>query len=608
MSYRIFKPNKGDKLQKYAVFDIETFKWVNPYYVGFFNGEVYKEFNGENCINDFLKESIRHKYRTFKIYAHNGGKFDFNFLVEKLKFSNRKVDFLMRGSTCVQLSVYHNNAVDEDGNLKSRNCTKFVDSYTLLPYALDKLTKDFNVEHKKLNFMDNQKDKKDYQYLYELYKQRDKRFTNYAKNDCLGLYEVIKKFYNLIEKENGDVGLTLASTSLKTFKKSCLKHSLKMTTQKVNDEMKLGYYGGRTEIFKMYLPDGKYYCYDVNSLYPYVMRNNEFPITTPILIKNPSKTMVLESYGITKCRVKAPDNLDIPLLPYRFKNKLYFPIGIFEGYWDNSLLKKADELGYKIYPEKMFTFETGKIFKEYVDKFYSLKQKSVKDTAPYIIAKLLLNSLYGKFAQSQDSDMIMKIPDINKKDLEIIDVIDFDYGLYKVKSESKGTHFIPQISIHVTALSQLELYSHFEKIKDKGGFVAYCDTDSLFTDIKLPISNKLGDLGLEYKFMRGYFLLPKTYYVVLDKKNKVKAKGFIKDFQDKLTESSYKKALLKNDYSDFVMESEDDFNTMKTSYRRHHTFISVDKRKKSIKHKYDKRKIIKDYNTKPKNIKDIIKE
>lgn len=606
MSYQSFNPNKGKKSFKLATFDIESNKWVNAYYISFYDGLSLFRFEGDNCISDFLKKVITHKYRAYHIYAHNGGKFDFNFLAEKLKYTNRKLDFLMSSSTCVQLSVFHNNEVDDDGNLLSRNCTRFVDSYRLLPYALDKLTKDFNVEHKKIDFMPKGIKMKDFEYLYMLFKKKDRKFYEYADNDSMGLYEVIQKFMQLLDKQNGELGLTLASTSLKTFKKSYLNHPLKMTSKDTNDEMKKAYYGGRTEIFKLYFPDGKYYCHDVNSLYPYVMRNNCFPVTPPRKIHNPNKEFIIEEYGITECKVTCPPNIDIPLLPYRYNNKLYFPVGTFTGYWDNVLLKKAYELGYKITPKKGFIFQSEKIFKEYVDKFYSLKQHSKKDTSPYILAKLLLNTLYGKFGQNQESDMLMKLTTENRKNFEIVDIIDIDHNLFKVKTESKGTHFIPQISIHVTALSQLELYRYFEMVKEKDGIFGYCDTDSLFSNCKLPASNRLGDLSLEYTFKRGYFLLPKTYYIVGDK-NKVKAKGYIKDFRKNLSEKSFKNALFKNDYSDFVMESPPTFNTMKTSYRRHKTFVSVDKRKKSIKHKYDKRHVLKDFTTTPKDIKEIIK-
>ena len=605
MGYQSFNPTKGKNNIKIATFDIESENWIKPYYLSFYDGLNLFRFEGDTCISDFLKKIITHKYRAYRIYAHNGGKFDFSFLAEKLKYSKRKLDFLMSSSTCVQLSVFHNNEVDEDGNLLSRNCTRFVDSYRLLPYSLDKLTKDFDVEHKKIDFMPKGVKKKDFEYLRELFLKKDKRFYEYADNDSIGLYEVIQKFLQLLDKQNGELGLTLASTSLKTFKKSYLNNPLKMTNKERNDEMKLAYYGGRTEIFQLYFPEGKYYCYDVNSLYPFVMRNHYFPISIPRKIGSPNKEFITEEHGITECKVTCPKNLDMPLLPYRYKNKLYFPTGTFAGYWDNVLLAKAYQLGYKIEPKKGYIFQSEKIFKEYVDKFYSLKQNSKKDTSPYILAKLLLNTLYGKFGQSQESDMLMKLTTENRKKFEIVDIIDIDHNLFKVKTESKGTHFIPQISIHVTALSQLELYKDFEIVKSKGGITAYCDTDSLFTNCTLPFSDKLGDLKLEYTFKRGYFLLPKTYYIVGDK-NKVKAKGYIKDFQDKLTENSYKKALFNNDYSDFIMQSPPTFNTMKTSYRRHKTFLSVDVRKKSMKHRYDKRHILKDYSTRPKDIKEIL--
>ena len=208
MSYKTCNPNTGNREFRYAVFDIETHDWINPYSVGFYDKDnvrqpyrLFRQDSGiKDCIKEFLDSVITHRYRTFHIYAHNGGKFDFNFLAEKLKNTNRKIDFLMSGSTCVQLSVYHNNEVDDDGNLLSRNCTRFVDSYRLLPYALDKLTKDFDVEHKKINFMPNSTDKKDFEYLYELYKKRDKRFYEYQRNDIIGLSEVIQKFLYLLDK------------------------------------------------------------------------------------------------------------------------------------------------------------------------------------------------------------------------------------------------------------------------------------------------------------------------------------------------------------------------------------------------------------------------
>lgn len=615
MSYKTFKQTKGKEHIKFAVFDIETYKWVNPYAVGFYDGESYKIFKGKDCVLKFLKESIRHKYRAYHIYAHNGGKFDFNFLLNEIRYLDYPFKLICQGGRIIQMKVYQNKHQEE--NKESWNNTKFVDSFPLLKSSLDKLTKDFNVEHKKLNFMDKPSDKKDFEYLYELYKKGDKRFDNYLLNDCLGLYEVLEKFIQIIYKQGGELGLTTASTSLKTFKKSFLgETTLKMANKTINDEIRLAYYGGRTEIFRMYAPETnvKYIWYDIVSLYPFKMRDNEVPISPPMLIKNPDKHIYMNTDGITKAKVETPKKLYLPILPFRHE-KLFFPIGKFTGYWDNCLLMKAKELGYKIEPIKSFSFHSANIFKEYVNEFYKLKNRSKTGSAPYILAKHLMNNLYGKFAQHQESSLIIRIT--NKEDYEkykddIEDVIDLDYGLYKIKSESKGNHFIPQISVHITALAQLELYEYLKLIIDKGYNVYYCDTDSIATDYnRLPCGNNLGDWKKEIKFLRGYFLLPKTYWVKsINKKDKdkLRSKGYIMELQKKLTENDFKKALFENDYSGFTLETDFKFLPFKSSYRRHKTFVSTDIIKKSIKTRYDKRYILKDFDTRPKNVKDIVSQ
>lgn len=607
MAYNTFKQTKGKREIKFAVFDIETTdNWVTPYALGFYDGEnepiIYR---GKDCIFNFLRNVIRHKYRTYKIYAHNGGKFDFNFVLDVVRYLDYPFKLICQGSRIIQLKIYQNKKYLE--NKESRNSTTLVDSIPLLKSSLDKLTKDFKVEHQKLNFMDKPDEERDYEYLYKLYKQKDKRFDDYLKHDCLGLYEVLDKFIKLIYERGGDVGLTTASTSLKTFKKSFLgSTSLKMCNKNLNDEMRSAYYGGRTEIFRMYAKEDDYSWYDINSLYPSVMAINEFPISPPIVIQNPRKDVYIDTDGITEAIVKAPDNLYVPLLPFRGA-KLYFPIGKFRGYWDNSLLTEAKELGYKIEPLKSFSFQTSNIFKNYITTFHKLKTNSESRSASYILAKHLLNNLYGKFAQHQESSMIVRI--VSKEQLEklkddIESIIDVDYGLYKIKSESKGNHFLPQISIHITALAMLRLFKTLNEIHDKGYNIFYCDTDSVATDYNnLKCGENLGDWAKEDRFTKGYFLLPKTYWIeIVDDKDKIRAKGYINELQSRLSESAFKKALFDEDYKAFKLQSKEVKPLpFKSSFRRFHTFVSTDYVKKSIQSKYDKRLILKDFNTLPLN-------
>ena len=79
--------------------------------------------------------------------------------------------------------------------------------------------------------MDKEGTERDYEYLYRLYLEKDKRFHDYLNNDVYGLYEVLMKFKKLITENNGQMGMTIASTSLKTFKTGYLQQKIKMTNR-----------------------------------------------------------------------------------------------------------------------------------------------------------------------------------------------------------------------------------------------------------------------------------------------------------------------------------------------------------------------------------------
>jgi hypothetical protein len=531
----------------------------------------------------------------------------------------RRLDYgfeiINQGSRIIELKIYtdrQETGLHERGELrKSYNNVKLIDSFSLLKSSLDRLTKDFDVKHKKINFMEKPNTKNDYEYLYMLYKNNDIRFNDYLLNDCYGLYEVLETFFKMIHRYGGKIGITTASTSLKTFQKSYLDdYILKMCGKKINDDMRKGYYGGRTEIFRMYAPkNGDYYWFDINSLYPFVMRNNLFPISPPVRQREISKNDIYDYNGIVKIKVEVPKNTYLPLLPFR-SDKLYFPIGKFEGYYDNCMIRKAYDLGYKIKLFDGFLFNESKpIFKKYVDTFYKLKKQSKTNTPTYALSKLMMNSLYGKFAQKQEGENIKRIlpEELESYKDKIIDVLNINEHIYRIKSDVVGSHFVPQLSIHVTTLAQLKLFETLYDIVDKGYKIFYCDTDSVATDYKnIKCSENLGDWKLEYTFNKGYFLLPKTYYIcVNEKKGKVRAKGYRMEFHKNFNESTFKKALFHKDYSDFIVHKEEQFQTFLTSYKRFGTFVSVAPLNKSIKSTYGKRQILKDFNTLPFDINKI---
>lgn len=601
-----FSPVRArSRSRKFATFDIETRNWTSPYAVGFYDGHYYQF----DTVYDFLKHVIgRHKqYRGWYIYAHNGGRFDMAFIKDCLEeYDDLKglgYSEIFQGSSLIKLDLY----IQKETKF---NRITFVDSMPLFGnrYGLDKLTKAFKVMHQKYDFTEGKKIKDPYAYLYRLYKQKDPKFIRYLKNDCIGLWEVIWAF----QREVPHLALSLASTALNTLKINYLKHEIPLNDTKTNDELRTAYYGGRTEIFRMYLPDngGNYYYYDINSLYPYVMKEHEYPICRALKNTSPAKDCYMEEHGVTVAEIKAPD-IYLPVLPVRTASppKLFFPTGHFTGYWDNHLLRKAKDLGYKITPTKTFSFQkTDYIFKGFVDDLYKrrMEAKAEGNKTKDIICKLQLNSCYGKTGQHEYSEQLIKVAKGEPFPKNIIEVVNADYNYVKVRTKSKGNHFLPQIAIQVTALAQLRLYEYMEQILEKEGAIAYCDTDSIFTDTEIPVSGSLGDMKLEDKVKCGYFLLPKTYAYINSKDEfKTKAKGFEYKFRETLIEENFQDALFNGILTSFSYESEPKINTFKTSMRRHHKWVSMDKRTRSIQSMYDKRRILPDMDTEPYKFKDL---
>jgi len=603
------QPFLQKKKRRIFTIDIEGFRdfaknRVEPYLIGIYDGEnkEFKYIEGDDCINIFLDKYLTKKHRGVSFTAHFGGNYDFPIILDELdKRKGYSIQPVMQGSKMIRITV-----ID-----KGMHRWFFSDSSALLTFSLADLTKTFDVGHKKLDLV-----KKSEHYdadLFALYRKKPERVIEYLKHDCIGLYEVIEKFKEKIGDIGGQTGITIASTALKTFSGRYQKTGLYMCDKKTNDEFRQAYFGGRTEIFKMNAPELKddyYLYYDINSLYPHVMKEYPYPVSQPTVLKYPSLSVVLESEGITEADVIAPKGLYAPILPSKIKmgydTKLMFVLGTYSGMWDNRLLEKAKELGYKIKPKKSWLFESEYIFKDYVDDFYSMKLKEDKDTPGYLIAKLLLNCLYGKFGQRQTSESVIKddsyMPGISKRDYVFKDYVDFDNGWFRIETEGKGKSYLPQISIHVTAMAQLELYKGIEEILDKGYSVFYCDTDSITTDYKnLKVSKDLGDWKIEKRLLSGMFILPKTYKTVNDKhETELRVKGYSRSLQAKIGATAFEDALFKDDMSGFIVEdSKPNLLRSRASYVRNKNFNSLAVQKRSLRLRYNKRKILKDFDTEP---------
>lgn len=633
----LYPPNEKSRQEpnkiNFTTWDIETDFPFNPekvLMIGFYNGVKYKSwknFDSNDEIFDwFLGEVLKKKYYGYNHYSHFGGKFDMIYMLDTLKKYDYQFDIIDVNGRILEIEVFKN----DDSRLKGKTF-HFCDSFALMPKSLKDITHSFNVPHLKLSHEFDLKDgNKEESNFTCLDHGLENCFECYTKYDVMGLYESIKIFEEIINKHNGELKLTIASTALDIFKNGYLKsilnslHDLEIG-KNINDEkiilnveelIRNYYFGGRVEIFKRYCEYEFYY--DVNSLYPYTMLS-PMPISEPIFCL-PENINVKKDMGFVNCDIEFWNENKIPLIPYKLKlkysKKLIYPLGKWKAWLDLDMYRKALEVGYKLKINHGIIFNVEPIFKNYIEDFYKLR---FMNDAMSLIAKLLMNSLYGKFAQKRDRKQIIKFlgcEDLNycknkcghkNDDGEcLLTVYNLEENLYQVETISKSKHIIPSISAHITTLSQLKLYDFIEKCN---GDITYCDTDSIITSKKLPTSKNLGELKMEYEIEKGVFLLPKTYYFKgfdLKKQEnveKITMKGFVKNV---FTFDDFYNAIINNDLSKFNYKIKKLWG-FKESMKRNNKFCTYADKINSLKTGYDKRFICEDrINTKPLVISDGI--
>jgi len=323
------------------------------------------------------------------------------------------------------------------------------DSMALFPFSLRDVTKNFNVEHKKGDFDHSKINWKNWEKLRP-------EWSPYLKDDCRGLLESLEAFEQYIIKNfsvNLNKNITLAQMCMNIFRTNYLKYPIPCY-RAIEDDIRASYFGGRTEIFKIYGKNLKYY--DVTSLYPTVMHNKFFPVGKPVKVAG----MSIADFGVCKVTVKAPDDLDIPLLPYRMPKtgKLLFPKGEWTGFYCTPELQKAKSLGYEITVHYGYKFKPAKLFVEYVDEMFKLKNNSAKNSVDYTVSKLLMNSLYGKFGQRRERQQMVIFPE-STIGLEPIDFFG-DLPVYVKKVKHSFLLSADTGILYITSLILFSLKSH----------------------------------------------------------------------------------------------------------------------------------------------------
>lgn len=516
-------------IDKIATFDIEGVNdeseiFGNVFSIGCLYDGAHSTFS--DTIPELVDSFISH---SGVIYAHYGADYDFK-LIFKYIMSNFFVKVKVLNNKIGCIKAY------KDKKYKKK-IFELRDTQFLLSASLKKLGIAFNSGIK----MDVDRSK-----IKNLTREQERE---YVLSDCKILYDTLDKFLSEVGVTDKVPPLTLPSIAFSRWKSMFDERRLRISAR-YDPDIRKAYYGGRVDVFHRYGQDLKHY--DVNSMYPTAMVKYDYPEGGIIRVKK----YIEDKLGVYHCEIDATDikNPEYPFLPYREKSgKLLFPLGTWTGWYCSPEIDKAISLGYKVKVIEGYAFRGRcRPFKDYVSFFHKMKNnnKGVKRT----IAKLFLNSLYGKFGQRRFFKKVIQ-QKLTKELIKRFNVFPLmpEFNLYQMEVEDNKPFSYVQISAFVTCYARIILYEWFEEVLRQGGKLFYCDTDSIVCDRSLKTSKELGGMDLESMIKEAIFLNPKTYgYITLCGHEVIKAKGFnvksleyedyIKAFDNDLSGFNTKKA------------------------------------------------------------------
>ena len=365
-----------------------------------------------------------------------------------------------------------------------------------------------------------------------------KEWDTYCRRDVDVLRVAILAWFDrIIEWDLGGFKMTLASQAFTAFRYKFLNHKLYIHADEETLELeRQSYYGGRTEAYFIGKLNEPVFVLDVNSMYPAVMQDNEFPrwhISTERRPSHYDLQRMLRDQAVTADVLLDTDE---PAYPTRHNGKLIFPVGRFRTALSTPELKYALEAGHITTIYQAAVYDTDPIFRDYVVEMYARRQEAKRtgDTVQNLHTKLMLNSLYGKFGQRgykwEPSEYgvpaetgVFKMYNMDTGKTETYRSI--AGNVFQEIREGESHNSFPAISAHVTAAARMVLWKAIKLVGHHNMF--YCDTDSMvltaegFQIMKQEIDEtQLGAWSLDYTATSAEFYGAKDYIVGERRKHK----------------------------------------------------------------------------------------
>lgn len=471
------------------------------------------EYHMGNDINGFMEWCFEQKNPC--LYFHNA-KFDTDFIINWL-FRN---GYEWVESTKGMIDKQFTTLISDDGKfytmhicneiVPKRNVIEIRDSQKLLNMSVAKIAKTFKLPDSKLEI--------DYNEFREVGHELTSEEQEYLKADITIVSKALADLF-----ESGTTRLTIGSNALNKYyemmggRKQFRKIFPKLDVI-VDKDIRAAYKGGFTYLNPIYkeVDIGEGLVFDVNSLYPWAMHSpNVLPYGRPVFFSGQYQPDNMHPLYIQRlrCQFELKPN-KIPMIQLKH-NLSFIPTEYLKSSNDQIITLTLTNIDLELFLENYDVYEmeyvngwkfkgASGMFDQYIDYWTEIKIQATKDKNAGLraIAKLYLNSLYGKFATSPY--VRSAIPYLGE---------DGVVHYHKTEYEERDSIYVP-IGAFITAIARNKTIRSAQSVYDR---YLYSDTDSLHisgTDIPdcLEVDDyKLGAWKCESKFERARFIRQKCY-------------------------------------------------------------------------------------------------
>ena len=505
-----------------------------------------------NSIESFF-ERIKKEANPY-IYFHNL-KFDGEFLIfhimKNLGFEHVESKEKRTGTFSTLISdmgLFYSIEVYFEVGKKTKKVT-FIDSLKIINQSVESMPKTFKIEENKLEID------------YNAPRERGHILTGeeeaYIKNDVVIVAKALSYLFDM-----GLTKMTAGSNALSEYKQitrlNRFRSLYKPLNYEIDKDIRRAYRGGFTYLNPLYknkeVKEGE--VLDVNSLYPSVMYKEMLPFGEPFFYEGEyveDKVYPLYIQRLTcSFKIKEGKIRTIQIKHSRFVDNEYLtdsgiePVALTLTSVDLKLFLEQYDV-WDLHYESGWKFKAMRgLFTDYIDKWIKVKNEATisGNKGMRQVAKIMLNSLYGKFATSLDVQS--KIPYLEN------DIVKYKLG----EKGTKDGVYLP-MGAFITAFGRDKVIRTSQAIKDysikKYGVDMYCysDTDSIHTI--LPIEElkqfceiddvELGKWKHESHFERAKFIRQKTYLEEIEGEIQITCAGLPQRCYDQVTWDNFKEGM-----------------------------------------------------------------